>query len=369
MNKIKEFYSTKRTQKVVISIIAVMLVVCTATFAVFYKPNTAPTTNVSITLTSDTIKTKTDVEVEIILNGDAEVLKDGKLTETLSLTVNEPVTLKTPLKEGIYTVHMTSTPIESDGSTYKLPSKATEVTITEENTKDATTMNVEVPLERIAVADMTKEQLEVVIGKLNKEAPDENKDLVAVLKKQQETAKSDPKSAEEIEQESQAEETPDADTPKADTPKADTPKAGTSGGSSSNTGGSSSNNASSSGSSSGSSSSNPNTEHVHDWVANVVHHPATEAQGYYETIAAVTRTRYYYLFSDGCKLEATGNPDIDRNTLKNHDLSHGFLNNTTIAEEEIIKPEEQYWVETVPAHPAWDENASWDCACGAHMDK
>lgn len=361
MNKIKKFYSTQRVQKITISTLVAILFLGWLTLMTSRnssEPEPADKARVSITLVSKDIKEKAKTDVEIVVKGDVEVLTETEMiVEKASMTINTPTVLTTKLDAGEYTVDVTSSPIERDGSMYKIPDKTNKLIVSKEDVEAEKIVNMDIVLERIPVEDMTKEQLDVAIERINKEAP-EQKELVTELEKRKETAVSDEASVNDVKQESKA-----SDTPKVDeTPKEETkPNQSNSG---------SSNSGSSGGNSSGGSTSNntpapPVNTHTHNWVPNMVTIPAVPAQGYNETIPAVTKTVGYFVYSDGCKIEITGNNEIDRNAMYNHDLTHGIINYTTRKETVVITPEQTRWVETSPAQPERQEQQGYKCSCGA----
>lgn len=355
MNKIKKFYSTQRVQKITITALVAILFLGWLTLMTSRKsePEPADKARVSITLVSKDIKEKAKTDVEIVVKGDVEVLTETEMiVEKASMTINTPTELTTELDAGEYTVDVTSSPIESDGSMYKIPDKTNKLIVSKEDIEAEKTVNMNITLERIPVEDMTKEQLDVAIERINKEAP-EQKELVTELEKRKETAVSDEASVNDVKQESKA-----SDAPKADeTPKEETKPNQSSGGSS--------NSGSSSSGSSNNTPAPPVNTHTHNWVPNMVTIPAVPAQGYNETIPAVTKTVGYFVYSDGCKIEITGNNEIDRNAMYNHDLTHGIINYTTRKETVVITPEQTRWVETSPAQPERQEQQGYKCSCGA----
>jgi len=175
------------------------------------------TANVSIKLkgvTADNVAIP--AEVEIILDGDAELLDgESKTVEDMKLALNDATEIaKLPI--GNYTINLLTTPIEIDGSTYKLPSETISFVISGENqdvpdTDDYTitydeekNITISITLERLDVNDMTKEQLEAVIIRIQTETGDEHQDLINDLTSKSEQAESNPESASDIAQESES---------------------------------------------------------------------------------------------------------------------------------------------------------------------
>lgn len=153
-------------------------------------------------------------EVEIILDADAELLDEElKTVEDINLALDSATEIA-ELPVGDYTINLLATPIEIDGSTYKLPSETIGFTVSEENQDAPDTdgyaitydtdknITISIELERLDVNDMTKEQLESVITRIQTETGDEHQDLIKDLTAKSEQAESEPESASDITQES-----------------------------------------------------------------------------------------------------------------------------------------------------------------------
>ena len=193
-------------------------------------------------------------EVEIILDARAEVLDNKSLSVTDTVLKLDELNDIAELPEGDYQLHMLATPIEVNGSTYKLPETGIDFTVKEDLvstdtdiaiaddeagflvTYDTNTVLITIVLERIDVEDMTKEQLAAVAERITKENPDEYKELVEDLNKRAETVPSDPDSGSDIEVPSESEGT----SPVTPTPEPTNPgnnNTGNNGGSNNNSGG------------------------------------------------------------------------------------------------------------------------------------
>ncbi len=370
--------------KISISIIVIIVVCLLGVFG--YSQVSKPedekpevkTSEVNVTLTSQTDNdTVAPASVEILDDENATVL-DAEL----DLGENQGVV---DLPEGKYTINMTVAPIETDGSTYKVP-QAVDFEVGD----NGEVVSVDFELERLAISEMTQEQIAVVITRLENSAHadcENCQELIAKLKDLQEDAVSDPESADDLENESNAEGESDTVVVQPETEKPSTDKPNT---------------------------SNPGTEkpsqpdvdtdkpvvkpepekptkpdtskptepekpsHSHKWEEVVIHHPAvaevTKVVNHPAEVKehpAVTEQVGYTFFSDGAEvpIETWLNDPYWRDYAAVNGVSFYQDWKTVVIEPawtETIKPA---WSETVvvtPAKPAWTEKTgTYKCSCGA----
>lgn len=167
-----------------------------------------------IELSSDNTKSiKIPAEGKIILDAKAELLdEESKIITDSNMSLNDK-TKVAETEEGYYKIHLLAAPIEIDGSTYKLPESIIDFLASREyreldrfviNDKDfkitykKNTIVINVKLERLAIESMTKEQVNAVIERIEKEAPNKYPELIIGLKAKAEFAISNPKSAKDV---------------------------------------------------------------------------------------------------------------------------------------------------------------------------
>ena len=330
---------------------------------------------ISVDLTGVDVKdVAIPAEVEIILDAKAEVLDNEALSVTDTVLKLDELNDIAELPEGDYQLHMLATPIEVNGSTYKLPETAIDFTVKEDLvstntdiaiaddeagflvTYEPNTVLVTIVLERIDIEEMTKEQLIAVATRIEAEKPDEYKELALDLHKRAETAPSDPESAKEVEVPSESEGT----SPVTPTPtNPDNGNTGNTGGNNNNTG----NTGTGGNTGGGNNTGGGGNAHTHSWTPVTVNHPAVPAQGYNEnvpaqgyneTVPAVTAT--WIRYSNGREVPF-GSED--------HEL-YGAQNGVSMQSfTKTVTPATTRWVETAPAKPAWTETTGHTCSCGA----
>jgi len=310
------------------------------------------TANVSIELmgvTADNVAIP--AEVEIILDGDAELLDgESKTVEDMKLALNSETEIA-ELPEGEYTIHLLATPIEIDGSTYKLPSETISFVISEENQEvpdiddytitydEEKNITISITLERLDVNDMTKEQLESVITRIQTEAPDEHQDLIKDLTSKSEQAESNPESASDIAQESES-----TGKSKTTTGSSNSNSSNDTGTGNNSTGNSSSNDTSNTNNTGSTGSTNNNTgntsnsnsdtttttpetsapAHTHTWVDHtkqVAREEQYVVREYDEQVQTGTTPVYSYVWTCPiCGATFDGGVDAARHVSYNHDL-------------------------------------------------
>lgn len=155
-------YSKKKIAAIV-AIVAAVVVICGVVYGLHMT--NAQTTNDSIPATS-TEATASTVDVTVKAEGtDADTTKaqvevldsEGQaVISAMEVTVNEKAALG-ELEPGEYSLRVVQAPVNTDGSTYKLPEEPTAFTV-EDN--DDGTVSLEVTLEKLNADDMSKEQLE-----------------------------------------------------------------------------------------------------------------------------------------------------------------------------------------------------------------
>ena len=235
--KIRNFYQKNKPVKVAATVAVVIALVIGGIFGMSMLQTKPFEASLFVELNAKAVKDKKEVKTDIILNGDVEMVDGATQAATVSLALNAPVQVSQNLLVGTYALHMMSTPIEADGSTYKIPSGTVDVVVDKEqrietpvvevtstnstsnntstsnNVKSATysqkdgevvdntkRIDVAVTLEKLPVKNMTKEQLTAVIKRIETETekPATYKPLVEKLEKQKEKAPSKPESDKEI---------------------------------------------------------------------------------------------------------------------------------------------------------------------------
>ena len=270
---------------------------------------------------------------EIIVPATIEILdKDKKSAiKEMNVTVNEKTEIGT-LDEGTYTLHVMSAPIEADGSTYVLPKTSTKVTVGTQGKE----VSVSVKLERLAVEDMTKEQLEIVAAIVEEKAP-EHAELVVSLREKATEAISDPVSDEEVKTESTSTDVNNTEAKPTAPNSSSSVGAPSSGTNTESTGG----------------SSTPAPTHTHaytipitsdTWIVTVPAQPAVAEQGYWIPTWRSGGIVFY-----------------DYESAREYSI----VNKVSISNSEE-------YVVTVPAQPAVAEQGYWQstttgykCSCGA----
>lgn len=385
MNTTKSFYKTKRIQKIIATVLALVLFIgggiillqpSNSEAEVQEKKETPFEASLFVELTAKDIKESKEVDTQYILGSDIEVLNKTTKMADIKLVINKPTEVSDKLKEGTYELNMTSTPIEADGSTYKIPDKLEKVVVKKDKTQNTTKkkdtiqkqkdekttknkkrINVEITLERIDAKDMTKEQLDVVITRIEKEAPGQYAELVQDLNTKKETAVSDAGSVKDLVQDSQATES-NTSKDKGDSGK-DTGKDNSGVGSTgTDTGGGSSGGGSSSGGSNGGTTPEK-PAHTHSWVPQYVTHSAQAAQGYNQTIPAEGYQQQGYRTGDGKFFKPTEMKELTKYCAQTG------TNYWAVDEWVETKPASSKWVETAPAKPTWNELVGYKCSCGA----
>lgn len=169
-----------------------------------------------IELNSDNTKSiKTPGEGKIILDAKAELLdEESKIITDSNMSLNNKTKVAEP-EEGYYKIHLLAAPIEIDGSTYKLPETIIDFLASREyrkldrfviNNKDfkitykKNIIVINVKLERLAIESMTKEQVNAVVERIEKEAPNKYPELITALKAKAELAISNPESEKDVSQ-------------------------------------------------------------------------------------------------------------------------------------------------------------------------
>lgn len=259
----------------------------------------------------------TEAKVEVLASDGTAVV------EVMEIPANQKAELG-ELPEGEYSMHVVQAPVNSDGSTYKLPEKDAAFSVA----NDAAPVSVEVSLEKLDADDMSKEQLEAAAGILSDNGKADN---AKAVESKASTAKSKPGSANEVKTGSTASQSK--------------PSSGTNTNNGSSSSGSSSNGG---GSSSGTSS------HTHNWVAvtKTVHHDAQ-----YKTVHHDAVTKSVVICLD-CGAENPG-----RDHLKQHVINGG--NGGTTVKEVVIQ---NAYDEKVLVTAAYDETVTtgYKCSgCGA----
>lgn len=332
-------------------------------------------------------------EVEIVLDAKAEVLDNESLSVTDTVLKLDELNDIAELSEGDYQLHMLATPIEVNGSTYKLPETVIDFTVAKDNasttadsaiaeneagflvTYDTNTVLITIVLERIDVEDMTKEQLEAVAERIETEKPGEYTNLIEDLNKRAEEAVSDPESATDVEVPSESEgASPVTPTPTPTNPTNGNNGGGNSGNTGSNNGGS--NNTGNTGGNTPAPTQPEKPSHTHSWTPVTKNHPAVAAQGYNEnvpaqgyneTVPAQGYNQTVFKCSDGTTF--TDSKEAQRYAAQNGLSIQTFSQwvETSPATTRWVEtaPATTRWVETSPAKPAWTETIGHTCSCGA----
>lgn len=307
----------KKKVAVIIAVVVVAIIVCAAAFGSIgqeSEPAAEPTPTatvsqevtavVNVTVKADgTNGESTKAQVEILNEaGEAAV-------PAMEVTANEQVAVG-EIAEGKYSLRVVQAPVNTDGSTYTLPESPTEFSV-EANGEP---VSVEVTLEKLAVEDMSKEQLEATANVLEDNGKTNE---AAAVKAEATAAPSRPGSAGQV------------------------------------TSTSSSNNGTS-GSNTGNSSSDNKSSHTHNWVeqTKTVHHDAE-----YKTVHhdAVTESVVVCLT---CGAENPG---------RDHIMQHAMEGANTATTVKTVTVQEAY-DEKVLVKAAWDETVvtGYKCSgCGA----
>ena len=333
---------------------------------------------ISVDLTGVDVKdVAIPAEIEIILDAKAEVLDNESLSVTDTVLKLDELNDIAELPEGDYQLHMLATPIEVNGSTYKLPETGIDFTVKEDLvstdtdiaiaddeagflvTYDTNTVLITIVLERIDVEDMTKEQLIAVATRIEAEKPEEYKELVADLNTRAETAPSDPESAKDVEVPSESE----GASPVTPTPTPSNPDNGNTGNTDSNNNGNTNTGGNTGGNNNSGGGGNHTTPtqppaHTHSFVMQYRHHDAIGEQGYTETVPAVTQNETWVRYSDGREVP-DGSENHSLYSAQNGVSYQRFTKTVTISE---AYPR---YVKTADAVPAWDEPIGEKCSCGA----
>lgn len=273
---------------------------------------------VNVTIKADGASAdSTTVQIEVLDNTGAAVASG------MDIPANQTFELgKFPAGE--YSLHVVQAPVNTDGSTYKLPEQPTAFTVGE----DGTDVSVEVGLEKLETADMSKEQLEAAAQALENSGKGEQ---AKEVENKATTAPSRPGSAEQVKTEP-----------------------------------------------SQPASSNNSEVHTHNWVpiTKTVHHDAeyktVHHDAQYKTVHhdAVTKSA---TICNQCGADITGNvTEHFMNALENGTAcaKAGYHNETIVvkaAYDEKVLVKEAY-DEKVLVHAAWDETVTtgYKCSgCGA----
>lgn len=321
--------NTKKIAAVIVAVVIIAIAACAVAFGLNNQNSSQPesvptpaasaqaeTAVVDVTIKADgTTANSTKVKAEILDEAGEAVVS------AMEITANEK-TFVGDLEQGKYSLRVVQAPVNTDGSTYKLPENPTEFTV-EANGSPVT---VEITLEKLAVEDMSKEQLEATAKVLE----DNGKTNEAKAVKAEATAApSRPGSANDIAAEP--------------TPAPSKPSGNNNGNSGSNTG------------NSGNNDSKPS--HTHNWVeqTKIVHHDAE-----YKTVHhdAVTKSA---TICNQCGADITGNVAGHlKDALKNGTGCENYRNETIVIKEA--------YDEKVLVKDAWDETVvtGYKCSgCGA----
>lgn len=154
----------KKIAAVIAAVAIVAVAACAAAYGLNSQNSTQPEPIPTPAVASSQAETAV-VDVTIKAEGttaDSTKVKAEILDETgesvvsaMEITANEK-TFVGDLEQGKYSMRVVQAPVNTDGSTYKLPENPTEFTV-EANGSPVT---VEITLEKLAVEDMSKEQLE-----------------------------------------------------------------------------------------------------------------------------------------------------------------------------------------------------------------
>lgn len=276
-----------------------------------------------------------DAEIEVIIDAEAELLDDESETvdEAIAIPLNEKTEI-TELEEGKYILRLTSAPIEIDGSSYRLPDEGIEFEVK----GDGEDVAVSVELERIDVADMTREQL-LLVSETILSKSSEHADLAAELAAKAEKTASSSELAEDLQQESESGGTPE------------NPNTGEKAGSFGSSSGGNSGNA-------GGSLTQPSHSHSFKtpiygdspWIITQPYVPETPSKGYF--------TETYYQASDGTRFEIDQINELAQHCATNK-LSYSLRGGDWVITEHYQSeiPEQGYW------GPA--PIVGYSCSCGA----
>lgn len=339
----------KLNKKALGGIIAGLLVVCLIGGGIALATSQpAVEENVDEPAKTEVVKTKTIWGVAIFIPpvSDAEVIIPANVKITDSTGRNwgglSEVEIGNAedvieLPKGVYELTVTSAPIEIDGSTYVIPTDpfSFEIGVGENDHL------VKVPLERLAVEDMTKEQLEAVASRVEEAGHTE---LAASLREKAESAASDPESVAAVA-------APDAGSSNA---------SNNGGGTSSGSTGSANNNNSGENNGSGNSSGNNSASspsHSHSyvtpvygdkpWILTQAAQPEVPEQGYWQAVWNVGGVDYYSVEEATAAQKATGWGVSTRSDWI-----------VTVAYQPAI-PEQGYWGEA--------PIIGYKCSCGAQQ--
>ena len=318
--------NTKKIAAVIVAVVIIAIAACAVAFGLNNQNSSQPesvptpaasaqaeTAVVDVTIKAEgTTADSTKVKAEILDEAGEAVVS------AMEITANEK-TFVGDLEQGKYSLRVVQAPVNTDGSTYKLPENPTEFTVE----ADGSPASVEITLEKLAVEDMSKEQLEATAKILE----DNGKTNEAnTIKAEATAAPSRPGSAGDIAAEP--------------TPAPGNPSSGNSGSNSGN---------------SGNSDSKPT--HTHNWVeqTKTVHHDAE-----YKTVHhdAVTKSA---TICNQCGADITGNVAGHlKDALKNGTGCESYRNETIVIKEA--------YDEKVLIKDAWDETVvtGYKCSgCGA----
>lgn len=318
--------NTKKTALAIVAVVVIAAVACAAAFGLSSRSSAQPEpTPTPSPAAASTQAAASEVDVTVKAEGitadstkaKAEILDETgeSVVSAIEIPANEKTSIG-ELEPGKYSLRVVQAPVNADGSTYELPENAAEFTVQ----ADGSPVSVEITLEKLAVEDMSREQLEATAKVLE----DSGKTNEANAVKAEATdAPSRPGSANDV----QAEPTPAPSKP--------------SGGNS--------------GSSSGNSGSKP--AHTHNWVeqTKTVHHDAQ-----YKTVHhdAVTKSA---TICNQCGADITGNVAGHlKDALKNGTGCKNYRNETIVIQEA--------YDEKVLVKDAWDETVvtGYKCSgCGA----
>ena len=301
---------------------------------------------------------------------------DGEVDFYTAIDANKQVTVKVG-KSGTYTVTFIS-PVNADGSIYKVPSKRITAGKTDKTAATGVTF-VKVDADKVTKDDLTAIAKDVATAVKKGDSTLTGDKGAEVVKKFEDNIKKNPNAdTDAVEKETgKAEETAKEDKSDAKTPETSNGKRDDGKTDSKPSGGNSNSNNSSSGSNSGGSSKKDDTPaHQHNWVAQTktVHHDAqyktVHHDAQYKTVHHDAVVKYVSICNN-CGADITGNEAAHfKNSLLNGGncgSCHEESRTVQAAYDEQVKVADAY-DEQVQVSAAWDETVTtgYKCSsCGA----